>query len=440
MFPCIVHVLQICFIMRIDKIELENFRCFEHLKMECNPRLNVLVGANASGKTALIYALRRCLGTFVGQFSDIDNAEKQKIMHIAPEDVRFTNYGEFAPKTSFSCSVLHEKKRYKWKREKSGRNRKTTSKDTKDVDTWVKELEEQLKHPTRTFDLILPLVAYFSTDRVSAERKFTTKDMLFSSRVRGYFNALGHFTNTEYLKEWFKNRQLEQYQHATQKLPSLELMKNVIKQIPGVEDIEYIIAPSDGSAESDLYLSFTGGRKVGFQYLSDGQKMLVSMLTDTAMRCLLLNPQKGMKANETPGVVLIDEVELHLHPAWQRLVIPTLLDAFPQVQFFITTHSPQVLSEVPKESVFILNNYRIENIGVFTEGRDSNSILKDVFGISPRPVDDQQLLNRFYHLLEEKNHDDASKILSELEKKWGELDSEIVRANLYFQDLMDEVH
>ncbi len=430
--------------MRIDSIEITNFRCFEHLKMGFHPKLNVLVGANASGKTALLLALRRCLGTFIGQFSDIDMAEKQSIMHIAPEDVRFIRR-EFAQTTSFACTVSVGNQEYQWARTKQGRGARTDSKDTKAVDAWVKKLEDKLKHPTEAYDLELPLVAYFSTDRVSGERKSSKSDKLFSSRMRGYFNALGQFTNTEYLKEWFKNRQLEKYQSGKKGSAALDLMQKVIKQIPGVENIEYIIRPSDSEMESDLYLTFKqedGSSKViGFEYLSDGQKMFVTILADLTMRCLLLNPQMSREANETSGVVLIDEVDLHLHPSWQRLVIPSLLMAFPNVQFFVTTHSPQVLSEAPRESVFILRNGRIEpSEGIFSEGRDSNSILHDIFGVEKRPREEQSDLDRFYRLLDEKNDKEALKVLKKLEIKWGNLDSDIVRANLYFQDLLDEIH
>lgn len=424
--------------MVIEKVKLENFRCFEHLEVPFHSKLNVLVGANGSGKTALLLALRRCLGTFIGQFSDIDTAEKQSMMHIAPEDVRFS-HGQFAAKTSFACTVRAEGKVYQWSRTKEGRNGKTDSKGTKDVDKWVEKLEAQLHNPTKQYDLELPLVAYFSTDRVSGERKFVKTDKLFSSRMRGYFNALGKLTNTEYLKEWFKNRQLEKYQ--SKKSVALDLMQQVIKQIPGVVAIEYIVQPSDASLESDLYLAFQKDdrvEKIGFDYLSDGQKMLVVILADIAMRCLLLNPQLGKEANETAGVVLIDEVDLHLHPAWQRLVVPTLLNAFPNVQFFVATHSPQVISTTTPESLFILNNYTLHSSEYFTEGRDSNSILSEIFDVPPRPEAFARELGCFYNALERQAVDEAETILNQLTEKWGQLDSDIVRARMFYEDLLND--
>lgn len=423
--------------MKIKKVVLENFRCFEQLKLEPDPQLNVFVGVNASGKTALLRGIKLCLGTYIGQFSDIDTSEKQKF-YISPEDVRIIqtpNGSEFASPTSFSCEVEFKKKNYSWSRKKEGRSGTNTSKakDIGAVQEWVKKMEEDLKHPADGPDLVLPLVAYFSTDRVSGERKFQSKDKLFTSRMRGYFNSLGDFTNMEYLKEWFKNRQLAKFQHGES--PSLDLMKEVVKRIPGVSDIEYIIAPSDSLEESDLYLKYTNGDKFGFEYLSDGTKMFLAMLADIAMRCILLNPSKGATANKTPGVVMIDEVDLHLHPSWQRIVIQTLTGAFPNIQFFITTHSPQVLSEVPGKSVFILENFQISPKEIYTEGRDSNSILEDVFGYPELDEDSQMQVQTIYDQIDIGNADTAKKLLADFIKKRGENDREVVRMQSFIDFL-----
>jgi predicted ATP-binding protein involved in virulence len=174
--------------------------------------------------------------------------------------------------------------------------------------------------------------------------------------------------------------------------------------------------------------------------LSDGLRNLLGLVSDLAWRAATLNPWMGDRINELHGVVLIDEVDLHLHPSWQRMVVPRLLAAFPNVQFFITTHSPQVLSSISEENLFIIKDFNIQTGQFFTEGRDSNAILQDVFDLSKRPQEEQSMLNQFYQFLEIKQQQQALEILEKLEKKWGSLDPEIVRANLYYQDLLDEIH
>jgi predicted ATP-binding protein involved in virulence len=120
-----------------------------------------------------------------------------------------------------------------------------------------------------------------------------------------------------------------------------------------------------------------GGEKLKIDQLSDGEKMLLLVVSDLARRLSIANP--GMEDSlQGNGVVLIDEVDLHLHPQWQREVIPALGKTFPNCQFITTTHSPQVLSNVEKENILILEDYRIVENTPFTYGRDSNSILYDL--------------------------------------------------------------
>ena len=174
---------------------------------------------------------------------------------------------------------------------------------------------------------------------------------------------------------------------------------------------------------------------------------MLTLISDIAFRCVLLNPYMGLNANLTEGVVLIDEIELHLHPSWQRHVISDLRKVFPNIQFFITTHSPQVVSAVPRESLFILkdavkngqNVKEIEKGNIFTEGRDSNALLADVFGIDKRPVEFANQLAEFYKYLEEENLTNAVLIFDKLKDLWGENDSDILRANLYLKDLQNEL-
>ncbi|GEM_PF-1101505 len=429
--------------MRIDKIEINNFRCFEHLALDFHPRLNVFVGANGGGKTSLLEAVRLCLGTFVGQFSDVDASEKQKF-YIRPEDVRFVRKQgstEFAEKTSFFCTAIANDKTFSWSREKIGRNGKTTSKNIREIEGLVSSLEEAIKHPADGPNTELPLIAYFSTDRVSADRKFQQKEKLFASRMRGYFNSLGDFTNIEYMKTWFKDRQLAKFQHPKRIEPGLDLMQKVIKSIPGVSGIEYIVSPSDSPIESDLYLIYDSGEEVGFDYLSDGTKMFVSILADIAMRCILLNPSQGFKANETAGIVLIDEVDLHLHPEWQRLVIPGLLNAFPNVQFFFTTHSPMTLVALEpyiadsKPNIFLLSRNSATPLPQELLGT-ANNWLTEVFGLEePRSIEAEAAIREAKSLLIEKapNKKDLKRTSEDLMKYIQAHDSFWVRWNYFAQ-------
>ena len=178
------------------------------------------------------------------------------------------------------------------------------------------------------------------------------------------------------------------------------------------------------------------GKELAVQQLSDGEKCLLALVGDLARRLALANPDMA-----TPllghGVVLIDEIELHLHPLWQRDIVHKLQSTFPNCQFLLTTHSPIVLSQVPKEAVRLLNNFEVIENQNPVEGREANSILAEVMGIPVFPDETQEALNEIDALIEAECYQEARGRLEELSDKLGEHDPAIVRG-LTTIDFLDE--
>ena len=113
------------------------------------------------------------------------------------------------------------------------------------------------------------------------------------------------------------------------------------------------------------------------KHLSDGYKNTLSMIADIAYRMAVLNPwllEKVLK--ETLGIVLIDEIDLHLHTKWQQRIITDLRSIFPKVQFIVSTHAPIVISSVKKDNLLILQDLQADNPIIETYGKDANTILK----------------------------------------------------------------
>jgi len=132
---------------------------------------------------------------------------------------------------------------------------------------------------------------------------------------------------------------------------------------------------------------------------------------------------------EGEGIILIDEIELHLHPQWQRDIIPRLTNTFPNCQFIVTTHSPQVLSNVKKENVFIVEDFQVHPADAYTFGRDSNSILSELMGVSERPIEIQNKLTECLYKIDDGQIEEAKILLRELSDLLGRNDSEIVKAS-----------
>jgi predicted ATP-binding protein involved in virulence len=172
------------------------------------------------------------------------------------------------------------------------------------------------------------------------------------------------------------------------------------------------------------------GQELVINQLSDGEKCLLAMVGDIARRLAIANP--GLEDPlQGEGVVLIDEIELHLHPQWQRKIIPALTQTFPNCQFIVTTHSPQVISHVEPESIYILEATS-EGIKAFRPeyslGRDSNTILEDLMGVSSRPEKQQKDLQELFRLIEEGNLDAAREKAAKLSAEIGSDEAELVGA------------
>jgi 5'-deoxynucleotidase YfbR-like HD superfamily hydrolase len=140
--------------------------------------------------------------------------------------------------------------------------------------------------------------------------------------------------------------------------------------------------------------------------LSDGERTLLAVGADIARRLAIANPD-AQSPLACEAVVLLDEVELHLHPAWQRTVLPSLRRAFPRGQFIVTTHSPQVLGEVPNDAVVLLKDFGGYAPPAPTAGRDANAILREVLGVTTRPAAVAQELDAIRDLLDEGRYAEA---------------------------------
>lgn len=185
---------------------------------------------------------------------------------------------------------------------------------------------------------------------------------------------------------------------------------------------EFMLTKEQGDSEVEL----------ADTQLSSGELTLLFLVGDIVRRLSLANPF-GEDILKGKGIVLIDEIDLHLHPSKQRTVIDKLQSIFPNLQFIITTHSPQILSKVSNHQIKILENYQIKPYTPHTKGRDTNSILLDIFRVKKRPEEYQEKLNEFYQYIDNEDENNAEKILEILKQDWGEDDRAIQRAQSYLE-------
>jgi predicted ATP-binding protein involved in virulence len=168
------------------------------------------------------------------------------------------------------------------------------------------------------------------------------------------------------------------------------------------------------------------GQPLGIDQFSEGQRNTLLLVADLARRLAIANP--GLEDPlQGEGIVLIDEIDLHLHPSWQRGIVPALCATFPGCQFIVSTHSPQVLSRIQRKNVFILEGFDLVDVTPHTYGRDANSILAEVMGLSERPRDIEEKIREASRLVDEERLDEAKVALHELTAILGDDDNMVVR-------------
>lgn len=166
-----------------------------------------------------------------------------------------------------------------------------------------------------------------------------------------------------------------------------------------------------------------------FSNLSDGQRVMLTLIGDLARRAITLNPHLETDAlKQTPGVVSIDELDLHLHPRWQRRVIHDLKKMFPKIQFIATTHSPQLVGEALPHEIRILEDGTVTTPS-HSFGIDSSRILEEVMNASPRNEQTKELLTKMAEQIDREELSEAKKTLGEVEQKLGQDDPEVTGAN-----------
>jgi len=170
--------------------------------------------------------------------------------------------------------------------------------------------------------------------------------------------------------------------------------------------------------------------KLSISQLSDGEKCYIAMIGDLARRMAIANPSKSNPLLSS-GIVLIDEIELHMHPEWQRSIVPNLRKIFPNIQFIVTTHSPQVLGEVRDMSIvkLISDGTSIEaRLNDLAFGRDSAFILEENMDTSGRNTEVSASISEMYEFISAGEYNIAEGKVEKLSEEVGNDDADVVKA------------
>ena len=413
--------------LRLDTLSLTNFRCFEQCEIGFHPNLTVLVAENGSGKTAVLDGVAAALSVFVNAINPNEKSRK-----IERSDVRLLpdGTGKMEPclPTEYLAQATVRNEPVIWKstvRTYGGKVRPS-----------FRELAtlQQAALKFRADSEILPLIAYYGTGRLWSEHRLTeyrrSSVTNVEERVAGYSDCLTSSSSFKDVSTWFEHRFRQTASPAFR-----ESLATNLAMIEGVKRAtREVLAPTGwlnlawDSELASLSAEHESQGRLPLFMLSDGVRTMLALVADVARRCASLNPQLSDQASlQTPGVLIIDEVDMHLHPRWQQQVLGLLQGAFPALQIIVSTHSPHVLSTVEKSSIRVLraeeNEVSVETPLLQTRGVESADVLAAVMGVDPIPqVEESKKLSAYRALIEDGKSEgpDALTLRRHLVSHFGE--------------------
>lgn len=343
--------------MRITEINVSNFRLFDQRRLQLHPEFNLIIGENASGKTSILEALAVALGSWLLGFRGTDSR------HIRPADVRTIvqdSYDQVRDLPQYPVRVSARgvisrpgqlgEITVDWSRALNGPRGKTTQVESADLKQVARGLADLVLAGEPT---TLPVLRYFGAGRLWESVRDTHRKIVpaadfasegvdetdagqsdFRSPFEGYRLSVDKRCNPVDLIRWMGQQRFAEIDEGRESASLQTVYRAIRSLLPEIMDVRYQVR------SRSVIITYQDGRRSDFHSLSDGYRNVVAIAADLAIKMVMLNPHLRAEALQTPGVVLIDELDLHLHPKWQRRVISDLRRTFPAVQFICTTHSP----------------------------------------------------------------------------------------------------
>lgn len=406
--------------MRINDLKLSNYRCFEKLDIKLHPSFNIIVGINGMGKTAVLEALKIAIGSLFLKFDKHDQLPR---VSIHRDDVRLNRLELQYPVVIKASGTIDGGSEITWERSLETHGGKTRYLRAKEIQKVSEAMQQGIRQAEPPINI--PLIAYYSTERFKKEKR-DVGVVPDGSRLRGYYHSLDSQTNLKFFLDIWNTETLDELQKGI-KSTLLEVVREAAKTcITSCEDMYFDIK------QQLLMIKFTDtGDTLPFHILSDGVRSMLAMVMEIAFRCFLLNPHLGTQAAlKTSGIILIDEIDLHLHPEWQMRVIKDLQTAFPQMQFIVTTHAPLVVGSLSKGKIYSLEQNNEISIMPSQKGYDANYIL-NAMGAAEMDVELKEMIKKYLLLAKSKKGStaEAIELRAELELEIGQRHAVLQRAD-----------
>jgi len=414
--------------MKIDALKLTCFRGAVDLPLALDKRLNVFVGVNGAGKSTVLDALALALSWAANRIRHSGSSGR-------PIDEAEITNGKSTAAIELTCQT--ESGTVEWKLSKSRAGHAAEDKSSfNQLSEYARFVQGRIREMSERFDL--PLFAYYPVNRAVLDIPLRIREKHRFTLLTAYDDALTSGANFRTFFEWFReredlenenrkyldelikpegfsfpDRQLEAVRHALSSfLPEFKSL--TVRRNPLRMEVEKL------------------GQRLSVNQLSDGEKCMIALIGDMARRLSIANPTLDNPLMGH-GIVMIDEIDLHLHPKWQRLVVQKLLEIFPNCQFIVSTHSPHVITHVQPESLYMLQQ---TPHGVQVDrpresfGKNVDRVLEDLMGLATtRPDEVESSLRDIFLVIDNGGLQEARGKIESLRKSIGD-DPDLVRADV----------
>ena len=412
--------------MKIDFLEMINFRNMKTQRISFeDKKFVVLIGDNGSGKTTILEAITKA---FVPILRTV-KSEAVKKCDLTNNDM---HYGTAS--VAVKVGITLDGERYVW----TNRRRASSAIPFEEGMDVAEQSDMKMlknKYAQSVEKKALPLVLYYGTDRIIREvpqrghiKKFDVTDAL-----RNCFDNVNYFRD---FYDWFKTEEDIELRglrdSKNYKNHRLNCVRRAIEtMIKGYSNLRIELAPSR------MVLTNDEGMDLQIEQLSGGYKAVLSVVADIAKRLAIANPE-SVNPLEEEAVILIDELDLHLHPKWQKSIVNDLKRTFPKCQFIISTHSPFIIQSLSSDELYDISEMKYASEEGNYLGWSIDIIQEQIMGVEQKTFAYNDLMDRFSDAIDDENYSLAKEMYESLvrmvhpdsrESKLLELDMEMIKAN-----------
>lgn len=428
--------------MNITRLSLHNVRAFEEAEFDFNPGFNLIIGINGAGKSTALDAIRFCASHLLSNLQrmpfkpfgfSVDDIHgnapfAEAAMHLSFGDktdafVRLREWRE-----QVAAETTENLERLRREILETARPRDRLRNQLRELQETVSPADPVFFYPSKT-DLkarassepSAPLMIHYSTVRSIMNEKGERKSAASTGQL-AYVNALqSNILSLRQFADWMR-AQIELASERPASRHLLDGMRTALERfLPGYSNLRPS-TESTSRVEIDI-----NGTTLDVRQLSDGERSILALILDIAKRLAQANPRLDDPLTSAQAVILIDEIDLHLHPQWQRKIVGNLERTFPSCQFIATTHSPQIIGEVPHEKIQMIKDGQIYSPGR-SFGIDSSRVLEELMDTKARNAGVDEKISRIARLISDGKGEEARAAIKTLSDEIGEDDPEITRA------------